>query len=320
MRKFIFIALFSVAVSLGLFSCGLHGLVSDELSDSKIVEALQEALFLGSKTAADNLGNSSCQTTTGCLTGYLGNELVEIIVPDTIRNVLGKINSFTKKINDLHLSPTAQTLLSNAIGVPFDVLSGLAVYEDSIKTALNRGAEQAAPNSIAVFEDAIFGMSFSDARGILFGDDSTGATTYLQNKTFNGLQVSFAPIIKAPLDLLKPNNYWKPIVTKYKSFATEYLRVKSNMNSNPLLSSALGSNALALPDLPLNSEGLPDDLTEYLAEYATGKALDGLFKMVGKQEAQLRRDPWGTISAVGDFISDAVGDLLGNVFSKAKEG
>jgi len=318
MRKYIFIALFSLAFSLGLLSCGLHEFISDELSDSKIVEALQEALFLGSKTAADNLG-SPCQTTSGCLTGYLGNELVEIIVPDTVKNVLGKINSFTKKIDDLHLSPTAQSLLSSALGMPFDALSGLGNYEDSIKTALNRGAEEAAPNSVAVFKDAIFGMSFSDARGILFGDDSTGATTYLQNTTSSSLQVAFAPIIKRPLDLLKPNNYWKPVISKYKSFAAEYSRVKSSISSNFLLSSALGSNASALPSLPLNSEDLPDDLTQYLSEYATGKALDGLFKMVGRQEAQLRRDPWGTVSAVGDFITDSVGDLLGSVFSKAKE-
>jgi len=48
--------------------------------------------------------------------------------------------------------------------------------------------------------------------------------------------------------------------------------------------------------------------------------LDGLFLMVGKQETKLRADPWGTVSSLGDFMSDAVGDLLGDIFSKAKDG
>jgi len=299
MRKFIFIALFSVAVSLGLLSCGLHGFASDELSDSKIVEALQEALFLGSKTAALNLGDSSCTTISGCTTGYLGNGLVEILLPDTVRKVL----EFATAINN----PQVQTILS-VVGISSNALSSFDNYGNSIKKALNRGAERAAPESKEAFKDAIFGMSFSDARGILFGDDSTAATTYLQNKTFSGLQSAFAPLIKESLDLLHPNDYWKPLVSSYKSFARTY----SNLTN--------GIGGSTLPHLPYTPDELPDDLSAYLSEYATGKALDGLFIMVGVQEAKLRRDPWGAISAVGDLVSSTVGDLLGSVFSKAKEG
>jgi len=305
MRKFIIIAFFS----LGLLSCGSH--TYDELSDSRIVEALQEALFLGSQTAASNL-SSPCTTTSECLTGYLGNRLVEIAVPDTVKHVLDKINSFTDKVNAL--PPSAQHILSGILD--FNALSDLSNYGNSIKTALNRGAEKAAPNSINVFKNAIFGMSFGDARSILFGNDTAAATSYLQATTYNGLKSSFAPIIKAPLDLLNPNQYWEPIVTKYKSFASAYLTLKNNVSSNPLLSNALGNSAM--PSLPYDN--LPGDLSEYLAEYATGKALNGLFLMVGKQEAELRRDPWGTVSAVGSLITDAVGDLLGSVFSRAREG
>jgi hypothetical protein len=41
--------------------------------------------------------------------------------------------------------------------------------------------------------------------------------------------------------------------------------------------------------------------------------------MVGKQEAKLRADPWGTVSAEG-LAGSSKGDLLGDVFSKAKNG
>jgi len=260
-----------------------------------MVKALQEALVLGSKTAAKNLGDGSCTTSTGCITGYLGNKLVEIAVPDTIREVL----SFIDRIN----APEVQGLLSIIPGISSNALSGLGKYGDSIKIALNRGAEQAAPKSIDVFRDAIFGMSFSDARGMLLGD-SVAATNYLHATTYSGLQSAFAPIIREPLKLLNPNKFWGYIAPKYNSFARAY--------------SSLNYSSSLLPALPYNA--LPEDITTSLSEYATGKALDGLFLMVGKQETQLRLDPWGTVQALGGFITDSVGDLLSDVFGKAKNG
>jgi len=314
MRKFLIACSFSAVAAFGLFSCGNHFFDNDE---NRIVEALQEALFLGSKTAAVNLGDGSCtassQDLMKCTTGYLGNKLVEIAVPDTVKTVLGKINSFTNEINSL--SPLAVNLLSQALGMSSDALSGLGKYGDSIKVALNRGAEKAAPKSIDVFKDAIFGMSFSNARETLLGD-SVAATTYLHTTTYSGLQSAFAPIIKEPLDLLNPNKFWKPLVSDYNSFAKEYSKIKNGIGSNLLLSNALGNSKL--PGLPYND--LPEDISTHLSEYATGKALDGLFLMVGKQETELRADPWGTVKALGGFVSDTVGDLLSDIFGKAKDG
>jgi len=316
MRKFLIVCSFGVVAAFGLFSCGQHFFEQD--LESRMVGALQEALVLGSKTAASNLGDGSCQTAKGCATGYLGNKLVEIIVPDTVKTVLDKINSFSNDINKLQSAVpglNVQSLLSAALGMPSNALSGLGKYGDSIKVALNRGAEKAAPNSIDVFKDAILGMSFGDARELLLGD-SVAATTYLHNTTYDGLKVAFAPIIREPLNLLNPNKFWKPLVSEYKSFASKYSSIKSGISSNSNLSYALGNSPL--PSLPYTD--LPDDISTYLSEYATGKALNGLFLMVGKQETQLRADPWGTVQAVGGFITDTVGDLLGDIFSKAKDG
>ncbi len=298
MRKFFLIC------ALVLSSCQLQEWRDSNNAEleARMTNALQEALVLGSKTAASNLGDTSC-VSKDCVTGYLGNKLVEIVVPDTVLNVLNKINSFTNSINSL--SPTAISLLQTALGSQYSSIFNLGKYGDSIKVALNRGAEKAAPSSVDVFRNAIFGMSLSDARGLLLGD-SLAATTYLHTTTYSGLRSAFSPILKEPLDLLNPNKFWKPIASNYNSFATTYL----GLASNPLLSSS------ALPGLPY--QALPDDLSAYLAEYATGKALDGLFLMVGKQETKLRADPWGTVSAAGDFITDTIGDLLGDIFTKAK--
>jgi hypothetical protein len=305
MRNIFYASFFSAVSAFSLFSCGMNNF-DDRISESKMIEALQEALFLGSKTAAFNLGDSttcgaSMRAAGGCVTGYLGNALVEIIVPDTIKNVLDKISSFTDALNALDLGVTS------ALGAQANALSGLGKYGDSIKAALNRGAEQAAPKSVDVFKNAVFGMSFSDAKGMLMGD-SIAATTYLHATTYSSLQSAFAPIIKEPLDLLNPNKFWSPIASAYNSFASSY----SSSLDNPLVS------ALSPPSLPYND--LPEDISQYLSEYATGKALDGLFLMVGKQETALRADPWETVSSLGSFITDGVGDLLNNVFSKAKNG
>jgi len=320
MQKFLFICFFTIISSFSLFSCGLNDILGEDssvITETKMAKALQEALVLGSKTAANNLGDSSCpleDVSKGeCLKGYLGNKLVEIAVPDTVNDVLKRINSFTGAINSL--SPSAQTILTATIP-ELGSLFSLGKYGDSIKVALNRGAEKAAPGAVDVFKNSIFGMSFNDARGLLMGD-SVAATTYLNKTTYSNLQVAFAPIIKEPLDLLNPNKFWKPLASNYNSVATKYSSYASQLksgSSNGLMNNALGSSSL--PDLPY--EALPADISQALAEYATGEALTGLFKMVGKQETSLRADPWGTISSVGGFITDSVGDLLGDVFSRAK--
>jgi len=319
MRKFLIACSFSAIAAFGLFSCGNH--LFDQDPESRMVKALQEALVLGSKTAAVNLGDSSCASSLAaagkCTKGYLGNELVEILLPDTVSKVLNQINSFTNKFNALP-SPV-QTALKTFVGEQYSSLLNLDGYATSLKNALNRGAEQAAPASVDVFESAIRGMSFADARNVLMGD-SIAATSYLKNTTYSGLQSAFGPIIKTPLDLLNPNQYWEPIASKYNSFAGVYANaIHSSLVSSAVSGyNAVNSNKISLPGLPY--DGLDEDLSESLTNWATGKALNGLFLMVGKQETQLRADPWGTVKELGGFITDNVGKLLGDVFDKAKKG
>ncbi|MDR2554084.1 MAG: DUF4197 domain-containing protein [Fibromonadaceae bacterium] len=343
MRKYIFIAFFSLALSLGLLSCGIHGLLSDELSESKIVEALQEALFLGSKTAAENL-STPCANMGNCTSGYLGNKqkidlvgtTLEILLPDTIKHVLDTIDYFTDKFNALpssilsaintamnlsgHLSkPSATAGPAQSASLNFSNLSGLG---SRIKDTLNMGAERAAPKSVDLFRDAIFEMSFSNARSILFGNDSIAATSYLRDKTKTELQGVFGGILESCLNELHLNEFWGPVASNYNSFANAYKSaiISSGVTStlNVYNSSLPESRKVKLPGLPYDNLGA--DLSGDLSKYATGRALDGLFYMVGVQESKLRADPWGTVRAVGGFITDAVGDLLGSVFSKAKEG
>jgi hypothetical protein len=45
-----------------------------------------------------------------------------------------------------------------------------------------------------------------------------------------------------------------------------------------------------------------DSLNTDIVDFATGKALDGLFFMVGKQELKIRRDPAAALEKVTDFV------------------
>lgn len=335
MRKsFLAVAVSAAVLGTGvLISCGLHDPFDLNLptSENDIVSALQESLVLGSKTAANNLSDGSCGANLAsageCATGYLGNKLVEIALPDTIKDVLSKINSLTSSLNSLP-SPVQSALLK-AVGSDYSAIFSLGGYGDSIKTALNRGAEQAAPKSVDVFKNAIFGMSFSDARGVLLGD-SVAATTYLHKTTYNGLQGAFSPILKGALDVLEPNKYWSPLAGKYNSFAKAYSGLMANLQggnnlsggfTNLAVSSALSMSGLSLSGLPELPYGeLPTDISGELSTYATGKALNGLFLMVGKQETALRADPLGAVKNAAGFITDTVGELLSDVFGKAKNG
>ncbi|MDR3000617.1 MAG: DUF4197 domain-containing protein [Fibromonadaceae bacterium] len=287
MRKFFF-CLFLITA---LFSCGRHDIFRND--EARIAVALQEALFLGSQTAAIKLGDSSCEINVankeGCVTGYLGNKLVEILLPDTVERVLTSISKIT-----VALKPYTSYL---------PTLPDLSHYGDSIKVALNRGAEQAAPASIGVFKEAIFGLSFSDAKGILLGS-SNEATSYLHTTTYSGLQSAFAPIIREPLELLKPDKYWGFIASGYNALAAAHLQVSS----------------IGFSLEPLPYDHLPTNISEYLSNYATEWALDGLFKMVGQQEEKLREDPLKAVREAGSLITDDVGDLLNDVFGKAKHG
>ncbi|MDR2595627.1 MAG: DUF4197 domain-containing protein [Fibromonadaceae bacterium] len=322
MRKFLIACSFSAVATFGLFSCGNH--LFDQDLESRMVGALQEALVLGSKTAAVNLGDSSCSSSLAaagnCTKGYLGNKLVEILLPDTVSNVLKQINSFTGKLNALPFP--VKTVLETAVGHQYNSLFNLDGYATSLKNALNRGAEQAAPASVEVFENTIRAMSFADARDVLMGD-SIAATSYLKTTTYKGLQGAFRPVIKIPLDKLNPNQHWSPIASAYNSFAEDYAKA---LKSSAVISAISSYNTLnpssdkiSLPGLPYNGY-LSTDLSESLTSWATGKALDGLFRMVGKQETQLRADPWGTVKSLGDFVTDNVGDLLSDIFGRAKDG
>ena len=152
---------------------------------------------------------------------------------------------------------TIKILLPENIQMMSEVLraAGFGKEVDTFILSMNRAAEKAAPKAKPILIAAIKEMSFQDARNILDGGN-TAATEYFQGKTSTRLSDAFKPVISSNMN--------KVGVTKsYKALKDKYLSI-----------------------LPLSTTESID-----LDRYVTTKALDGLFHMLGQEEANIRTNP-----------------------------
>ena len=132
---------------------------------------------------------------------------------------------------------------------------------DELITAMNRAAEAAVPQAKSLLIKAVSAMSVEDARGVLTGGDNS-VTQFFASKTRDPLSVTFLPIVTR---------------------ATEKVALADKYNSVAGKASSLGL-------LSKNDANIQ--------QYVTGKALDGLFLMIGEEERKIRQDPIGTGSAI----------------------
>lgn len=138
---------------------------------------------------------------------------------------------------------------------------GMGDQVDKFILSLNRAAEDAAKESKPVFVAAIKSMTINDAMGILKGEDDA-ATSYLRKTTSVELHDKFNPVIKASLDKVDATKYYSDLIKAY--------------NKIPLV----------------------DKVNPNLDEYATEKAMQGLFIMIAKEEKNIRQDPAARTSAL----------------------
>ena len=131
---------------------------------------------------------------------------------------------------------------------------GLGSDIDAFVLSMNRAAERAAPSASAIFKDALKQMTFSDAKQILRGGD-TAATDFFRAKTSERLTASFLPVVSSSLGEVGATKRYKVLVGRYSAL--------------PFVSS---------PSLDLD-------------RHVTGKALEGLFHVLGEEEKKIRKDP-----------------------------
>lgn len=131
---------------------------------------------------------------------------------------------------------------------------GLGNEVDKFVMTLNRGAEDAAKEAKPIFITAIKSMTIQDAWGILRGDKDA-ATQYLMHTTSPQLKEKFAPVIENSLNKVNATKYYGDIVNTYNK-------------------------------VPFVEKVNPD-----LNEYATKKAIEGLFSLIAIEEGKIRDNP-----------------------------
>lgn len=233
MKKKLYLAPLSLAIFLLVAACGQFNFpINFPLPDQKapglttqeVISGLKEALTVG---AGNSVGLASKTD------GFFKNaELFIPFPPEAIKvkNTLEKAG-LTKPVNDFVLS-------------------------------LNRAAEDASSRALPIFKKAIIEMTFSDAMGILKGNE-TAATDYLKAKTTQQLKQEFSPEIKKSIDKVKVTSYWNPLVTNYNRIT--FITGGEEVNPN-------------------------------LEEYITEKTIDGLFSLIAKEETLIRKDPVARIT------------------------
>jgi hypothetical protein len=140
---------------------------------------------------------------------------------------------------------------------------------EALHLGVNRAAEQAVPEAKMLLVGAVRGMSVADAKAVLGGGDNA-ATKFFADKTRTPLTGKFLPIVTG--------------VTSRIGLAQQY---------NKLAGQASGLG-LVKPD------------QSKIENHVTGKALDGLYLMIGDEEKKIRADPVGTGSEILKKVFGAV--------------
>ncbi|OGQ78195.1 MAG: hypothetical protein A3F90_07725 [Deltaproteobacteria bacterium RIFCSPLOWO2_12_FULL_60_19] len=145
---------------------------------------------------------------------------------------------------------------------------GMGSRVDEFVLSLNRAAERAAPAAKQIFWDAVTEITFDDARKIVAGSD-TAATEYFKAKTSDKLAAAFRPVVETAMNEAGATKKYKEMVGRYQS-------------------------------IPFVKH-----VTVDIDEYVVGKALDGLFHVLGEEEKKIRTNPAARVT-----------DLLKEVFGK----
>lgn len=201
--------------------------LGSNLSTSEITSGLKAALDKAAKTAVSSLGVKD---------GYLGNADVKIPLPSAMSKVEGALR-----------------------------LVGQSELADSFVTSMNRAAEQAVPETLDILGNAVKGMSFTDAKGILNGGDDA-ATEFFKRTSDSALVEKIGPIVSAAMAQVN-------VTQSYQRMAAAASAV-----------------------------GLAKDYD--LDAYVTRKALDGLYLMMEREEAEIRQNP---VARTSDILKKVFG-------------
>ena len=185
------------------------------VDNATIASGLRQALDFGIEKQVSKLTQKD---------GFYGNQLVKILLPEELQKV-------------------DRTLRNVGLG---------SLADEGLKV-LNRAAEDAVSEATPIFVDAVKGITFTDAKNILLGND-TAATSYLQNRTQTALYAKFNPVIQNSFSKVGADKIWTDLIIRYNA-------------------------------LPLTNDVNPD-----LTDYVTNEALKGVYTMIAVEEKDIRNN------------------------------
>lgn len=211
----------------------------------------------GTKTTTTTTTTTTAtSTSTGTSLGGLTNSEAASGLKEALLQGIGKGADQASQVDGFYLNKLIRIPFPpDAQRVATTLRSiGLGSQVDKFELSLNRGAEDAAKSAKPIFINAIKSLTFTDVWNILTGQKDA-ATQYLKRTTTSQLTAAFRPIMQQSLDKVEATRYYSTLTTTY--------------NKLPLVT-------------PVQTD---------LNQYATGKAIDGLFTLIAQEEANIRQNP-----------------------------
>jgi hypothetical protein len=175
---------------------------------------------------------------------------------DALRVGAERVVATLGKTDGFNKSPDVHIPLPSSLKTVQSVLGkvGMSGLADDLELKLNRAAEAAVPKAQGLFADAISKMTIDDARQILNGPKDA-ATQYFRSKMSQPLAAEMKPIVDGQLENVGAIATYDKMMSRYKT----------------------------VPLVP--------DVKADLTDYVLGKATDGVFLYLGREEAAIRENP-----------------------------
>ncbi|HET6991418.1 MAG TPA: DUF4197 domain-containing protein [Bacteroidia bacterium] len=206
--------------------------------------------------ALDQVNKGIQTVNTGTATPGLTSDEIIKALKDALTQGTNKSTAAASQVDGFNKNPKIHIPFPPAVQNVKDwaVKFGLQGQVDKFEETLNHAAEEAAKGAAPIFIDAVTSMTISDGLSILKGTD-TAATHYLREKCTAPLNVKFKPTVHNATQKVELTKYWTPIMNGYN-------KIPGHTAVNP-------------------------DLDQYVCD----RGIDGLFKLIGDEEAKIRIDP-----------------------------
>lgn len=213
-----------------------------------VVILMLAACFCGCDMLLSTTGNSTLGSMSQTELGKAVKELLQVSADNSLAK-LGVTDGFFRNTEVKIPFPQSLKKVEDKLRQV-----GFSNQVDQFTEKLNRSAEDAATGVKEIFKTAITQMTINDALGIILGSEDA-ATEYMKKTTTSAITSKVSSVVAKSNEKIKLASYWTPLATKY----------------NAVMALTGGSQ-------------VSTDLTQYVTE----KAVAGIFKIMAKEEKEIR--------------------------------